>query len=120
MHSHYSGIGFVGGDARINEARTQALFQIAITPARRRDDPEPPKPFWIPCVVFGERVRFAERHIRKGAQVLVSGVLVVYAFLPEDQDTPLDRFEVQVDRIEVIRRGRVSRGGDGEPTFEGS
>lgn len=122
MFNHFSGLGFVGADARVNEARTRAVFQIAISPPRRKPEAtEEARPYWIPCVVFGERVDFAERYVRKGAQVLVSGSLATFQFLPDDSDTPIDRFEVRVQQIELIRapgrggrsRGTVDPGADG-------
>lgn len=96
----WNGIGRLGRDPEIRYNQSGFAvghFSIAIDRPPKKDGTK--ETDWIPIVVFGQQAENAEKYLRKGMQVGISGRLQVSSYETKDGQKR-NRAEIIADRID--------------------
>jgi single-strand DNA-binding protein len=73
-----------------------AKFSMAVSKwAKDRE----PRTFWFRCTAFGEKAKYVEEHVGKGASIWLRGELEPYEFTPEGATAKVTTYSVVVREI---------------------
>lgn len=86
-----------------------ARYSLAV-PRKYKRENEPDSDF-LNCVAFGKAGEFAERYLRKGVKVVVSGHVQAGSYLHKDAGIKINTFDVVVEEQEFAESKNSSNGG---------